>query len=41
MATAFAELTSTDSVEAAQERHGSRASYARFEGDAAPRRDRA
>lgn len=40
MAAAFAEITFTDAVKAAQERHGSRASYARLEGDDAPRRDR-
>ena len=40
MATAFADITFTEAVKAAQERHGSRASYARLEGDAAPRRDR-
>lgn len=40
MATAFAEITFTDAVKAAQERHGSRASYARMETETAPRRDR-
>lgn len=40
MATAFAEITFTDAVKAAQERHGSRESYARFESENAPRRDR-
>jgi predicted pyridoxine 5'-phosphate oxidase superfamily flavin-nucleotide-binding protein len=40
MATAFAEITFTDAVKAAQERHGSRASYARLEHADAPRRDR-
>lgn len=38
MATAFAEITFTDAVKAAQERHGSRASYARLETEGAPRR---
>ncbi len=40
MTTAFAEITFTDAVKALQDRHGSRASYARLERDAAPRRDR-
>jgi predicted pyridoxine 5'-phosphate oxidase superfamily flavin-nucleotide-binding protein len=40
MATAFAEVTFTDAVKAAQERHGSRATYARLERADAPRRDR-
>ncbi len=40
MATAFAEITFTDAVKAAQERHGSRAGYARMETETAPRRDR-
>jgi uncharacterized protein len=40
MATAFAEIAFTDAVKALQERQGSRASYARFEADDAPRRDR-
>jgi predicted pyridoxine 5'-phosphate oxidase superfamily flavin-nucleotide-binding protein len=40
MATAFAEITFTDAVKAAQERHGSRASYARLETDEAPPRNR-
>jgi predicted pyridoxine 5'-phosphate oxidase superfamily flavin-nucleotide-binding protein len=40
MATAFAEITFTDAVKAAQERHGSRATYARLEHADAPRRDR-
>jgi len=40
MATAFAALTFTPAVKAAQERHGSRASYARLESEAAPGRDR-
>jgi predicted pyridoxine 5'-phosphate oxidase superfamily flavin-nucleotide-binding protein len=40
MATAFAEITFTDAVKAAQARHGSRGSYARLERDEAPRRDR-
>lgn len=40
MTTAFAEITFTDAVKAAQDRHGSRASYARLERPEAPRRDR-
>lgn len=40
MATAFAEIAFTDAVKALQVRQGSRASYARFEYDGAPRRDR-
>jgi predicted pyridoxine 5'-phosphate oxidase superfamily flavin-nucleotide-binding protein len=40
MATAFAEITFTDAVKAAQEKHGSRASYARLETENAPRRNR-
>lgn len=40
MATAFAEIAFTDAVKEIQERQGSRASYARFDADNAPRRDR-
>ncbi len=40
MATAFAEITFTDAVKAAQTQHGSRASYAKLERQEAPRRDR-
>lgn len=39
MAQAFAEIAFTPAVKAAQERHGSRASYARLETPDAPRRD--
>lgn len=40
MAQAFAEITFTPAVKAAQARHGSRESYARLEAETAPRRDR-
>lgn len=40
MTTAFAEITFTDAVKAAQDRNGSRASYARLQRPEAPRRDR-